>query len=80
MQTFSVTEARTKLIALIEQVASTHEPVLITGKQANAVLISEVDWHSIKETVYLLSIPGMRESIIEGLNTPIEECDDEVEW
>lgn len=80
MPTLTATEARTKLYRLLEQVALTHEPVLITGRQANAVLISEEDWRSIEETIYLLGIPGMRESIIEGLNTPIEDCDSEVEW
>jgi PHD/YefM family antitoxin component YafN of YafNO toxin-antitoxin module len=55
-------------------------PVLITGKRANAVLVSEADWRAIEETIYLLSIPDMRESIIEGLNTPLEECDEEIEW
>jgi PHD/YefM family antitoxin component YafN of YafNO toxin-antitoxin module len=54
--------------------------VVITGKRSNAVLIAEDDWRAINETLYLLSIPGMRESIIEGLNTPLDECDDEVEW
>jgi len=80
MPTLTATEARAKLYRLLEQVASTHEPVLITGRQTNAVLISEEDWRSIEETIYLLGIPGMRESIIEGLNTPIAECDDEVKW
>ena len=60
--------------------SETHEPILITGKRANAILISEDDWRAIEETIYLLSIPGMRESIVEGLNTPVDECDDEVEW
>ncbi|NOX62246.1 MAG: type II toxin-antitoxin system Phd/YefM family antitoxin [Chloroflexi bacterium] len=80
MTTITATEARAKLYKLLDQVATTHEPVLITGKRANAVLISEDDWRSIEETLYLLSIPGMRESIIEGLKTPVDECYDEVEW
>ena len=80
MTTLTVTEARANLYRLMDEVADNHEPILITGKRANAVLISEDDWRAIEETIYLLSIPGMRESIIEGLNTPIEECDDEVEW
>ena len=80
MATFTVTEARAKLYQLLDEVAATHEPVLITGKRANAVLISEDDWRSIEETLHLLSVPGMRESIIEGLNTPVDECFDEIEW
>jgi prevent-host-death family protein len=80
MTTLTVTEARASLYKLLDEVAETHEPILITGKRANAVLISEDDWRAIEETIYLLGIPGMRESIIEGLNTPVDECTDEVEW
>ena len=80
MATLTATEARANLYKLLDEVAETHEPVLITGKRANAVLISEDDWRAIEETIYLLGIPGMRESIIEGMNTPLDECDDEVEW
>jgi prevent-host-death family protein len=80
MTTLTVTEARKNLYQLLDQVAASHEPVLITGKRSNAVLISEADWRAIEETMYLLSIPGMRESIVEGLNTPLEETFDEVEW
>ncbi len=80
MTTLTVTEARANLYKLLDVVTETHEPILITGKRGNAVLVSEEDWRAIEETVYLLGIPGMRESIIEGLNTPVEECIDEVEW
>ncbi len=80
MTTLTATEARANLYKLLDEVADTHEPILITGKRANAVLISEGDWRAIEETIYLLGIPGMRESIVEGLNTPVEECDAEVEW
>ena len=57
-----------------------HAPIVITGKRANAVLVSEEDWQSIQETLYLLNIPGMRESIREGLATPLEECSGDLEW
>lgn len=80
MPTLSATEARAKLYNLIDQTSATHEPVLITGKRGNAVLISEDDWRSIQETMYLLNIPGMRESIREGLATPIEECNEGLDW
>ena len=80
MTAVTVTEARSSLYQLLDSVAASHEPVLITGKRSNAVLIAEDDWRAINETLFLLSIPGMRESIIEGLNTPLDECDDEVEW
>lgn len=80
MTAITATKARSSLFQLLDNVAASHEPVLITGKRGNAVLIAEEDWRSINETLCLLGIPGMRESIIEGLNTPLDECDDEVEW
>ncbi len=80
MSILSATEARTKLYRLIDQASLSHEPVIITGKRANAVLISEDDWHSIQETMYLLNIPNMRESIREGLSTPIEDCKEDLDW
>lgn len=80
MPTLSVTEARTKLYRLIDQASLSHEPIVITGKRGNAVLISEDDWLSIQETMYLLNIPGMRESIREGLATPIENCKEKLDW
>jgi len=80
MSTVTATEARAKLYRLIDQAASSHEPIVITGKRANAVLISEDDWRAIQETLYLLSISGMRESIREGLETPVEECAEDLDW
>jgi prevent-host-death family protein len=80
MPSINATEARSRLYKLLDEIAESHEPVLITGKRANAVLISENDWRSIQETLYLLSIPDMRESIREGLSTPVEECSDRLDW
>jgi antitoxin YefM len=80
MPTLSATEARTKLYRLIDQTSISHEPIVITGKRGNAVLISEDDWRSIQETMYLLNISGMRESIREGMATPIEDCTTEIDW
>ena len=80
MTTLTASEARSNLYRLIDEAASTHTPILITGKRSNAVLIAEEDWRAIQETLHLLSIPGMRESIREGLNTPIEECAKDLEW
>ena len=65
---------------LLDETAQSHEPVQITGKRGNAILISEEDWEAINETLYLLSIPGMRESIQEGLRTPVEECTEDLKW
>jgi antitoxin YefM len=80
MPSIKATDARAKLYRLLDEVAETHEPVLITGKRSNAVLVSEDDWRSIQETLHLLSIPGMRESIQEGMETPIDECSERLDW
>jgi len=77
MITLTVTGARSRLYKLIDEVALSHEPVQIVGKRAKAILIAEEDWRAIQETLYLLSIPGMRESIQEGLKTPVDKCSKE---
>jgi antitoxin YefM len=74
MTTVTATEARRTLYQLLDASADGHEPVQITGKRHNAILVSEKDWRSIQETLYLVSIPGMRESIIEGGETPVSKC------
>jgi antitoxin YefM len=76
----SVTEARQTLFGLVDQVNESHEPVTIMGKRGNAVLVSEEDWRSIQETLYLKSMPGVWESIEEGIKEPIEECSDDLPW
>ena len=76
----TASEARANLYHLIDEAAETHEPIVITGKRHNAVLVSEEDWSAIQETLYLLSIPGMRESIKAGRESPIDECDQEPGW
>lgn len=80
MSTLTASEARAKFYRLIDQAAESHTPIRITGKRNNAVLISEEDWSAVQETMYLLSIPGMRESIREGLETPVEELRSELDW
>ena len=80
MTTINATEARAKLYNLIDQAAETHQPIVITGKRYNAVLLSEEDWSAINETLYLLSVPGMRESIKEGLTQNLDECSKELDW
>lgn len=80
MPTLTVTEARSKLYRLIDETTNSHQPVIITGKRGNAVLVSEEDWQSLQETLYLLSIPGMRKSIREGLATPVDECEQDIDW
>ena len=80
MTTVNVTEARANLYKLIDDASSSHEPVVITGKRVNAVLLAEDDWNAINETLYLLSVPGMRESIVEGMQKNLEETSTEIEW
>lgn len=80
MTTLTVSEARAKLYGLVDAVASEHKPVTIKGKRASAVLVSESDWEAIQETLYLTSVPGLRESIQEGLATSIDECSEELDW
>lgn len=77
---YTATKARTHLYQLIDQVAVSHKPIHIMAKRGNAVLISEEDWSAIQETLYLLSIPGMRESIIKGMKTPIKKCAKDLDW
>lgn len=80
MQTLSASSARTNLYRLIDEAASSHQPVVITGKRANAVLVSQEDWSAIQETLFLVSIPNMRESILEGMNTPVSELKTQLDW
>ena len=80
MNILNVTEARAKLYTLIDETAASHQPVMITGKRGNAVLLSEEDWNAISETLYLLSVPGMRVSIKEGMEQDISECSKELDW
>ncbi|WOD08292.1 type II toxin-antitoxin system Phd/YefM family antitoxin [Marinomonas sp. GJ51-6] len=80
MAGITATEARGNLYRLIDETAESHEPIRISGKRNNAVLISEEDWSAIQETLYLLSVPNMRESIREGMDAPVSECDGELDW
>ena len=80
MTTVTASEARANLYRLIDEAAASHQPLLISGKRNKVVLVSEEDWEAIQETLFLLSVPGMRESIREGLDTPVEECDEDLDW
>lgn len=79
MKVIPVTQARNNIYKLIDETIESSIPVEITTKKGNAILLSERDWNAIQETLHLISIPGMRESIIEGINTPVEECE-ELDW
>ena len=80
MKSLTISKARENLYRLVDEAAETHEPVILTGKRHNAVLLSEEDWKAVQETLYLVSIPGMRESIREGLTTPPDACEEELDW
>lgn len=80
MQTLSASTARTNLYRLIDETAESHQPLVITGKRNNAVLVSAEDWAAMQETLFLLSVPNMRESIREGMITPVSELADTLEW
>ncbi len=80
MTTLTASQARASLYRLIDQTATSHKPVLITGKRTNAVLLSEEDWSAIQETLYLTAIPGMAASIKKGLATPLSKCHKDLPW
>lgn len=80
MKVISATKARSQLYSLIDETADSREPIQIMGKRSNAVLLSQEDWSALQETLHLLSIPGMRESIREGMETPVDECSKELKW
>ena len=80
MTTLTASEARADLYRLIDQTAESHQPILISGKRSSAVLLSAEDWQAIQETLYLLSVPGMRESIKKGMAEPLDKSAKELNW
>ncbi len=82
MDTISITEARTNLYQLVDSVNSSSQPTIIAGKRGNAVLIGEDDWRAMQETLHLLSVPGMRESLLEASREPLEKATklNELDW
>lgn len=80
MTTMTASAARARLYKLLDEANALHQPIQITGKRSSAVLVSEEDWRAIQETLYLLSIPGMRESIRKGLKTPVDRCVEKLTW
>lgn len=80
MKTVTATKARELIYKLIDEANESNQPIQITGKRGNAVIVSEENWRSIEEALHLLSVPGMRESIRKGLNTSIEDCSEELDW
>lgn len=80
MPAITTTEARKRLYQLMDDLALSREPVHIAGKRNSAVLVAEEDWRAIQETLYLMGIPGVRESIVKGLKTPVERCREDPGW
>lgn len=80
MTTLTASKARVRMYKLLDKAAESHEPIQITGKRHNAILIAEEDWRAIKETLYLLSIPEMRESIRQGIKVPLGKCSKKLKW
>ena len=80
MHTFTASQARASLYRLIDEAATNHQPVVITGKRNNAVLVGEDDWRAIQETLHLVSIPGMRDSIMKGLKEPVAKLSKSPGW
>lgn len=76
----TATKARNNLYGLIDEANESHIPIQITGKRGNAILVSEDDWKAISETIHLSMIPGMVESIKEGMDEAIEDCSDTLKW
>ena len=78
----NITNFRKDIFGLLEQTIKYNEPINISTKDGNAVVISEDDYRGLVETLYFSSLPGMKETIVDGLRTPLEECipEDEVEW
>ncbi len=79
MTTIKAAEARKRLYNLLDEIADSHEPVQIAGRRNSGVLVSEDDWRAVQETLYLIGIPGMRDSIRKGLKTPVEKCEKELD-
>lgn len=80
MPAITASEARANLYRLIDETAISHQPLLISGKRNKAVLLAEEDWEAVQETLFLFSIPGMSESIREGMATPIKKCSEDLDW
>ncbi len=80
MQRLTASEARTNLYRLMDEAAASHQPITISGKRHDAVLVSAEDWQAIQETLFLLAVPGMRESIKEGMAQPVDACAQELDW
>jgi len=80
MQSLTASEARANLYRLLDQTSESHQPIIISGKRNSAVLVSTDDWEAIQETLYLLAVPGMRNSIKEGMEESVDSCSKDLDW
>ena len=80
MTSVTASEARRRLYSLLDELAESHDPVQIAGKRNSAVLVSADDWRAIQETLFLVAIPGMKESIVKGIKTPVAKCSEKLDW
>lgn len=80
MTAVNITHARKNLYKLVKTLNRSHNPVHILGKNGSAVMVSEDDWKSIEETLFLVSIPGMKESIVKGMAEPLKHCVRKLDW
>jgi len=80
MTTLTASKARANLYKLLDETAKSHEPIQITGKRTNGVLVCEEDWNAIQETLYLLSVPGMKESLLKAKKTPLKSFSKKRPW
>ncbi|MBI4248027.1 MAG: type II toxin-antitoxin system Phd/YefM family antitoxin [Elusimicrobia bacterium] len=80
MTTLTTSQARARLFQLVDEAVMSHKPVQIKGRRSSAVLIASEDWDAIQETLYLLSIPGMRKSLLKGMKTPLSKCSKRLPW
>jgi PHD/YefM family antitoxin component YafN of YafNO toxin-antitoxin module len=80
MLQYNINNEQSEIIGLLEEVKKNNQPIYLNNKLNSAVIVSEENWRSIEETLYLINIPNMRESLIEGLNTPLDDCSDKLNW
>jgi PHD/YefM family antitoxin component YafN of YafNO toxin-antitoxin module len=80
MATVSATRFRKDIFSLLSETIRDSTPLFVTTKEGNAVVISESDYNALQETLYLSSIPGMRDKVLDGMKTPLDECIIDNEW